>query len=67
MEKIEYRPVKFEDWGEEKTGTFHGWGIACTVSETDIITYHVALIELKGGKMVKVMPEKVMFTDGLNG
>lgn len=67
MERADFRPCTVTTW--DKTtyeGMFHGWGVATTYDNTDIITYTVGLVERKDGKIDKVLPDKVQFTDGMH-
>jgi hypothetical protein len=64
MEKIEYRPVM----AEGLKGMFHGWGESVVYGLGDELkTFTVALVERADGRIDRVLPEKVTFTDRLHG
>ena len=50
-------------WETEFTheGYFHQWANACTESDTVFGNYTVALVELKDGTIVEVLPDNIKF------
>lgn len=47
----------------ELDGVFHCWADDFIEEHHEIIPYTIALVELVGGKVIKVLPEKLIFTD----
>lgn len=52
---------KYFQWCEFNFGYFHTWGIEFEQIGIEVAHYSIALVELEDGRIIKVLPENLLF------
>ena len=61
LRKCKGKYFKNNQWCKFDFGYFHTWGIEFEQIGIEVANYSIALVELKNGRIIKVLPENLWF------
>lgn len=61
LRKVKGKYFEKNQWCEFNFGYFHTWGIEFEQIGIEVANYSIALVELEDGRIVKVLPENLLF------